>query len=383
MDESNVVYETAVGEDIEIEVNGEKLYVRSHSRTPEGIGATLGRPSDIEFITSQSFQELAESMARVEFPLKPDWSSEEIRVEIGFQPRSLRQFDWSSEAMDGQMVMTFQFNIDYANWARPWSIAEYGAAVEDVIKSRDLPLQYFEARGYIYSPFILLCSVRDPKSTLQEELDYWFEFLQSVTNEATASLSSSIDRDTLVTLFQFPESTQTACEQYLLYFVQFLRDLGIEAEADVRHEASKVLFSVTPEEGHEALDQIREALEIYLQIPSVPDFEVDPSSMDEIAVRQLQANVHHLKGQLAIASATLEAKDATIEAIKLSNYRYRQLLADANQAKQIDIGSVQDHSSSEDEPILEGIVEVTEYEGKGFTINLPEILRKLKRTWGK
>lgn len=131
------------------------------------------------------------------------------------------------------------------------------------------------------------------------------------------------------------------------------------------------------------MDRIREALEVYLQIPSVPDFEVDPASMDEIAVRQLQANVHHLKGQLAIASATLEAKNATIEALELSNYRYRQLLADADQAKQIDISSVQENPSSGDEPILEGIVEVTEYEGKGFTINLPEILRKLKRAWRK
>lgn len=107
MDESNVVYESAAGDDIEIEVNGEKLYDQSYSRTPEGIGATLGRPSDIELLTSQSFQELAESMTRVEFPLKPGWSSEEIKVEIGFHPRSLRQFDWSPGVIEGQMVITF------------------------------------------------------------------------------------------------------------------------------------------------------------------------------------------------------------------------------------------------------------------------------------
>ncbi len=370
-------------EEMELLVDGERLQALGYSESPEGLEVLLERPSDIEHFISQSFQEVADSLVRVAFSLKPDWSNEEIGVEVGFQPHSLKEFDWPSGAVEGQMMMTFQFKIDYANWARPWSIAEYGAAMEEVIKSRDLPLQYFETQVHIYSPFIFLCSVRDQKSTLQEELDYWFELLHSVKNEATASLASSVDRDTLVTLFQFPESIQTACEQYLLYFVQFLRDLGIEAEADVRHEASKMLFSVTPEEGHEALDQIREALEVYLQIPGAPDFEVDPSSMDEIAVRQLQANVHHLKGQLAIASATLEAKNATIEVLKLSNYRYRQLLADADQAKQIDIGTVQESPSSEDEPILEGIVEITEYEGKGFTINLPEILRKLKRVWGK
>jgi hypothetical protein len=32
-----------------------------------------------------------------------------------------------------------------------------------------------------------------------------------------------------------------------------------------------------------------------------------------------------------------------------------------------------------EEPIIEGIVSVKKYEGKGFSINFPEILRRLKR----
>jgi hypothetical protein len=36
-------------------------------------------------------------------------------------------------------------------------------------------------------------------------------------------------------------------------------------------------------------------------------------------------------------------------------------------------------STAEDEPILGGMVTLTQLEGKGFKVNLPEIFRKLKR----
>jgi hypothetical protein len=64
-------------------------------------------------------------------------------------------------------------------------------------------------------------------------------------------------------------------EQYLLYFVQFLEDLGIHATADLQEQARGVLLTVTPQDGREALERIREALDVYLQIPRSPDFEAE------------------------------------------------------------------------------------------------------------
>ena len=49
-----------------------------------------------------------------------------------------------------------------------------------------------------------------------------------------------------MTYFEFPDAVRVPCEQYLLYFAQFLRDLGVEASSELRHEVGMVLFSVTP-----------------------------------------------------------------------------------------------------------------------------------------
>jgi hypothetical protein len=70
--------------------------------------------------------------------------------------------------------------------------------------------------------------------------------------------------------FNFPEELKIPCEQYLLYFAQFLQDLGINATSNLKEEAGKVLFSVTPTDDQEALGKIREALAVYLNLPSSP-----------------------------------------------------------------------------------------------------------------
>lgn len=190
--------------------------------------------------------------------------------------------------------------------------------------------------------------------------------------------ASPVDgRDTLVTLFDFPAPIRTACEQYLLYFTQFLQDLGIRAETDVRHRAGRVLFSVTPQDGPEALERIRDALDTFLELPSVRGFDREVGPDADVAVMQLQANIFHLKGQLAIAGAMLRAKDAEIEHLLLANGQYRQLLAASSQVGVV-AGALLD-SDEQDEPILGGIVTITKFEGKGFRLNLPELFRRLKR----
>src|SRR6185437_3359491 len=74
-----------------------------------------------------------------------------------------------------------------------------------------------------------------------------------------------IGKSSLVAWFDFPAPIKTACEQYLVYFVQFLEDLGIKANSEIKEDAGRVLFSITPVDGQSALGRIKEALEIYLE----------------------------------------------------------------------------------------------------------------------
>jgi hypothetical protein len=174
-------------------------------------------------------------------------------------------------------------------------------------------------------------------------------------------------QESVQVLLDFPEELRVYCEQYLVYFVQFLKDLGVEATSELKHKAGKVLFSVTPEDKNEALDKIRVALETYLALPGS---ELTYSGENLIEVQRLTANIHHLQGQLAITQAVLQAKEATIQAQQISINR---LLTE----NVIDITPVKKDVDREE--FLGGTVALTKFKKEGFEINLPEVFRKLKR----
>jgi len=216
-----------------------------------------------------------------------------------------------------------------------------------------------------------------PEATVQQVLRYWLPIIKDVCEEAETILVTSIRKEALVALFQFAPEVKTACEQYLLYFVQFLEDLGIRATADLQEQARGVLFTVTPQSGPEGLELIREALDLYLRMPQSADFDTEVTRHTDIAVQQYAANVLHLRSQLTLAQAVLETKNATIEALQAANFQYKQLLGAKPQGRLAGSGA---GDAQADETILGGAITLTnKYNRMGVQFNLASIFRKLRR----
>ncbi|MEM6718177.1 MAG: hypothetical protein AAF611_02575 [Bacteroidota bacterium] len=176
-----------------------------------------------------------------------------------------------------------------------------------------------------------------------------------------------IDQDMLNNTFTFPPEIQSSCEQYLIYFATFLKDIGINAETNIESKAHETLFTVTPKDGEEALDKIKEALHIYLSLPESPEFESVAAELHDVGVHQLVSQVHFLKSQLAMGKTMIQMKDATIEALKLTNYQQKAIIQ-SNQKQE-----------ENEEKIADGLVTVTKVNVKGFSFDLPEFLRRIKR----
>jgi hypothetical protein len=206
---------------------------------------------------------------------------------------------------------------------------------------------------------------------LKDHIDLCLHEFDSLVK--SACLIAANDGDSFVSVFDFPKSIKTPCQQYLMYFGQFLGDLGIEVETELKEQAHSTLFSITPKDKDEALDKIREALDIYINAPALNNNSFLQIENQDVAFMQMQANVMHLKSQILFSNAALQMKDATIEALQLSNY----------QLKQLKIGHETSDKRQDEESVIEGIVSVKKFEGKGFSVNTPEILRKLKRVFRK
>jgi hypothetical protein len=153
--------------------------------------------------------------------------------------------------------------------------------------------------------------VTDVTRTIEAEFFSHESLIQAIHREVLESLATSVSGRAFSVFFEFPEEVRVPCEQYLLYFGQFLSDLGVTADTDLVHKAGKVLFTVNPVDRHVALEKIREALDVYVKLPSAHLLDI---AREPAEILNLKSEIHQLHAKLSLAAATLEAKDATIEA---------------------------------------------------------------------
>lgn len=123
-------------------------------------------------------------------------------------------------------------------------------------------------------------------------------------HETTIDLLEFNFKDTLISKFDFPKEIKVYCKQYLEYFAEFLRDLGINTTSSVKEEAGKVLFAVTPTDDVEALEKIREALALYLKLPESP-IVYD----DSFAAMRLQQQIENLQHSQKMAVREIQVSE--------------------------------------------------------------------------
>lgn len=303
------------------------------------------------------------------------------------------RFDFVGDDIEGLTGPTISAlpTLRLDQWARPYSAAELAVAIEREVEERRINnCIYVEGDDFpSESPdFSLLFALGEPPGTIATTVGRIAPILEDILNTTTRALLALARRDSIVTFFEFPSAVRTACQQYLVYFVQFLSDLGIEADAELKEDAQRVLFSVTPRDGADALSRIRSALDAYLSLPESDVVHTSVVQSADIAIQQLEANVLHLKSQLQLASAIQLAQGAAMESLQLSNFQYRQLLLSSGSdsaAAHLALRSGDEEvtglvkTEQNQEAYFDGTISVSPLKLRNVTIDVPRILRELKR----
>lgn len=170
----------------------------------------------------------------------------------------------------------------------------------------------------------------------------------------------------------------------------FCDTLGVDADVEVREVAERTLFAVTPRNQNEALANIYEALRAYLQLPAAELVGVPQSQDERIATQSLAANVYHLRGQLQLADAKLALEEERSETLR-ERVRIQQLAIDLLQRRLLPTSPAiaTDHMltstapTAADEESLGKYVSVTDIEREGLRVHLPQLLRDLKKLFGR
>lgn len=337
----------------------EKLHVGLYD--PHWIGVVLSRP----------LMEIGTSVSSLEIPTPEGWDNLVWQIELDFEP----------DRRNATPMLRAKLAWESEEWAGPVSMAEYAITLQKAAADLASDVSFYRTDDdFLMNGWGLEMPLTVDYGIAEERIRQFGSEVAAVLSSVAANLAQMSRKNSLVTFFDFPPAIRNASEQYLLYFIQFLEDLGIKAEGEIKEQANRVLFSVTPADGTEALEKIREALDAYLQLPGASDFDKAANQSHDIALQQLQANVYHLKSQIALSHAVLQAKHATIEALQLANYQYRQMLMIGGE-----LGSqVVSNTSriSESFPLVGDTVHIKKYEGKLLSVDVPTLLRRLKRIFG-
>jgi len=278
-------------------------------------------------------------------------------------------------------------------WKNPWSIVEYADEFESLVRqdnqdsSQFYTLNFQNDNLFQNDDTIVVVELThrylDCQKSLDEFISPYLEELLKIQTEVVENLSLKLYPNSIVTYFNFPKEIETACEQYLLYFVRFLQDIGINATAELKEDTpGKVLFVVTPENQAEALDTIRKALAVYLNIPAQVDVYHPVNLSQEIAIQRLVAQVQHFQSQLTLARAELQLRAATIQQKDKLIHQQQQAIEQQILSQNVLLESMQ-KDADDAEPVLGDLVSVKKYEGEWVEVNLPSILRYLKRLFNK
>lgn len=302
----------------------------------------------IEEILLYSIKDVSNFLTYFEFNLSVDWWDTELHIFIGCEEPYI-----------------ISIGLDFApeHWAKGWSIVSFSNLMNTLVESLENITFYDYEKNLDILSFSFTIS---ENGLLKNQLNTVIEIATKLANEANEILLNLNDKNSIVSIFDFPDSIKTPCQQYLMYFAQFLKDVGINVTTEIKEQVHSTLFKVTPLDKNEALDKIKETLNLYINAPALSDLQLQNISNNDIAFIQYQANVMHLKSQIMFANSTIQMKNATIEALQLSNYQLKKI----NE-------SFDDKGKEED--LIPGILSVKKYDGDIFTIDIPEILRLIKR----
>ena len=271
------------------------------------------------------------------------------------------------------------------SWRQPYTIVDFCRAIKRVSVSlkqtgiRDTT--YKEHDDYFCT---LSFRAANPAGPLLDEFTRRAEIVREVIDQALEQVCAEIEPESLAVYFRFPKEIRSACAQYLLYFQQFLSDLGINARAEIKEEAHRLLFTVTPTSGKEALLWVKDALTAYLQLPSLTESCSTLANSVDVAVLQLDNNVQHLRTQLAMSCHVVAAQNVTMRLPHLIEFTCEEgtslglsrASAKASSQRRRDGGD-------ESEALIPNFLSVTRFRIGPLELNLPGLLRALKRIWNR
>lgn len=336
-----------------IEVNGivdNNSYISSHD---DKYFASIENEKIIDIFKNTKLKEIINHFIHLDFCLEKNDFPKTISSNDRFE------FILEKNLNGDEYLIKFKTQYYTEFWSKPYSVIDFSNTIQKICRLTD-GIDFSIEDETVLNGFSLISEISNPEIKLRKIFNETLNLVHKVFQEALHNFSKIDEPNILKVRFKVDDNIRNAYEQYLIYFSQFLKDIGIEVDSELKEEAQKILFSVSPRNSNTALYKIKQALELYLNLPYNKEFE--DANIDNIAGLQLKENIRYLKSQLSLAQTPIQAKIKTIN------------LLENMESNLIDV-----KKQRNEEEILNGLIKFKPFEKNGVILDVPKLIRMIKR----
>jgi hypothetical protein len=158
------------------------------------------------------------------------------------------------------IILTMYFWLE--SWDNPFSPHQFAKEFIESTKS-DFNSDYFIEDSNLY----IECTIPHEVGDFGLHLASFSNELNTIRDKVTLTLTKKHAENSLINIFDFPPEYSNICSQYLIWFGEFLKSLGIEADVHTEPRNGKTALIVSPKENGELLTKIKELFYRYIDLP--------------------------------------------------------------------------------------------------------------------
>ena len=214
-----------------------------------------------------------------------------------------------------KLVARCHIAVSYSNWESPLNLKEVFKLLMEKIVCLGYKCELLDEPSYTLIDVLVPindCIIVDAieKFALKAKHEY-LVIEQRLLKSKSAHL--------LVKLFNFPQQYEVICSQYLLWFGELLKSLGIDASVSTENKNGQTFLSIEPKDNTALTSEIEKALYLYLSLPYseyLPAETTKDNLIAKVEFQQLQHQVQMFQQQIEVKNSLLEMKSVTNEALK-------------------------------------------------------------------
>ncbi|MGY3899570.1 hypothetical protein BJP22_12245 [Aeromonas veronii] len=186
--------------------------------------------------------------------------------------------------------------------------------------------------------------------------------------ELEKELLMNVKSDLIVKIFKFPIGYEVICSQYVLWFGELLKQIGINADVSTENKEGYTFLTITKNDESAFKENIEKALYLYLSLPYSEHIPVSQTKNDI----ESKIFIQSLQQQVIFFTQQCDMKSSIIELQNISNGKLKEQLQSAN-AKISLLESLQNDRLD----LLDGAISLVEYKIGPLVFNPKRILKKI------